>query len=147
LTSISRHIPLVFAIHPRTKAKLAEHALSEALQSSRILTTPPLPYLQTIGLLKSARFVITDSGGVQEETTALGVPCLTARENTERPITITDGTNTLVGTSAGALERAAIDILATGGKRGRIPEFWDGRAAERVAERVAAYLEANARPS
>jgi len=143
---ISSRLPLVFAIHPRTRARVAENGLMERLEKARILTTPPLPYLQTIGLMKGSRLIITDSGGVQEETTALGVPCLTVRDTTERPITITEGTNTLVGLSTDALQRAVIDVLETGGKRGRVPELWDGRAAQRVTEHIAGYLAARARP-
>lgn len=140
LTDISGSLPLVFAIHPRTRSRMAENGLSGLLDDPRILTTPPLPYLQTIALMKGSRLVITDSGGVQEETTALGVPCLTVRDTTERPITITQGTNTLVGLSTVALKSAVMAVLDTGGKRGRVPELWDGRAAERVTDRIAGYL-------
>ncbi len=90
--------------------------------------------------MKDATLVLTDSGGLQEETTALGVPCLTIRENTERPITIAEGTNTLVGTDARRIVGAAFDVLDTGGKRGRAPELWDGRAAERIAAHLADWL-------
>jgi UDP-N-acetylglucosamine 2-epimerase (non-hydrolysing) len=145
LAEISGRLPLVFAIHPRTRARIAESGLEERLKKVRILTTPPLPYLQTISLMKGARLVITDSGGVQEETTALGVPCLTARDTTERPVTITEGTNTLIGLSTESLKRGVVDVLETGGKRGRVPELWDGRAAERVTQRIAGYLAARAR--
>jgi UDP-N-acetylglucosamine 2-epimerase (non-hydrolysing) len=91
--------------------------------------------------MREARLVITDSGGIQEETTALGVPCLTVRENTERPITIAEGTNTLVGTSPQTLLAAVQEVLTAGGKRGRVPPLWDGRAAQRVADRIEAFLE------
>jgi UDP-N-acetylglucosamine 2-epimerase (non-hydrolysing) len=84
--------------------------------------------------------VLTDSGGIQEETTALSVPCFTMRENTERPITVTQGTNTLVGCDKSLIERSVDDLLATGGKRGRIPELWDGHAAERISEHLANWL-------
>ncbi|MBB4200294.1 UDP-N-acetylglucosamine 2-epimerase (non-hydrolyzing) [Rhodoblastus sphagnicola] len=140
LAEISARLPLVFAVHPRTRARIAENGLARLLENRLILTTPPLPYLQVISLMKSARLVITDSGGVQEETTALGVPCLTARASTERPITITQGTNTLVGLSTVALKNAVMDVLENGGKRGRTPELWDGRAAERVSARIGDYL-------
>ena len=145
LSEISDRLPLVFAIHPRTRARIADNGLAICLGRPRMLTTPPLPYLQTVGLMKAARLVITDSGGVQEETTALGVPCLTVRDTTERPITITEGTNTLIGLSTDALKRGVVDILETGGKRGRVPELWDGRAAERVTERIAAFLATRSR--
>jgi UDP-N-acetylglucosamine 2-epimerase (non-hydrolysing) len=88
----------------------------------------------------AATIVLTDSGGIQEETTALGIPCLTLRENTERPITIGEGTNTLVARDRDTILRAVDDILATGGKRGRVPEGWDGHAAERIATDLAAWL-------
>lgn len=144
LAEISRDLPLVFAIHPRTRARIADSGLGERLRDAAILTTPPLPYLQTISLMRGARLVITDSGGVQEETTALGVPCLTVRDTTERPITITHGTNTLIGLSTEVLKQEVQEVLATGGKRGRVPELWDGHAAERVCERITAYLAARA---
>jgi UDP-N-acetylglucosamine 2-epimerase (non-hydrolysing) len=85
-----------------------------------------------LGLMQSAKMILTDSGGLQEEATALGVPCVTLRENTERPITVEEGTNTIVGTDPEQIKACADDILATGGKSGRIPEYWDGKAAERI---------------
>jgi UDP-N-acetylglucosamine 2-epimerase (non-hydrolysing) len=94
---------------------------------------PPQGYLEMLGLMATATLVLTDSGGLQEETTALGVPCLTLRENTERPITVEQGTNTMVGRDHAAIVSGVDDILAGRGKRGRVPEFWDGRAAERIA--------------
>ena len=94
--------------------------------------TPPLGYLDFIYLFSKSRLVLTDSGGLQEETTALGIPCITLRENTERPITITEGTNVLVGTDREALLREVDAILEGRGKTGRIPEFWDGQAAQRI---------------
>ena len=141
LIEISQSLPLVFALHPRTRARLDAADLTAKLKEGRILTTPPLSYLETLGLMRDARLAITDSGGVQEETTALGVPCLTVRDNTERPITIAEGTNTLVGSSPEALLAAARDALSSRTKRGRIPELWDGRAAERVAEHVITFLD------
>lgn len=140
LADISQRLPLAFAVHPRTRATIEANDLGELLTSSRILATPPLSYLQVLGLMREARLAITDSGGVQEETTALGVPCITVRENTERPITIAEGTNALVGNSPIRLRNAVEEVLATGGKRGQIPEMWDGKAAQRVVERVAEYL-------
>jgi UDP-N-acetylglucosamine 2-epimerase (non-hydrolysing) len=96
--------------------------------------TPPFGYLDFLCLLSKATLVLTDSGGIQEETTALGVPCLTLRENTERPITISEGTNLLVGTDPGRITGAAQDILAGKSKAGRLPPLWDGKAAERIVE-------------
>lgn len=115
LAEIADRTPLIFAVHPRTQARIAEHGLGDGLAVPGILTTPPLPYLQAVGVMKAARFVVTDSGGVQEETTALGVPCLTVRDTTERPVTIAEGTNTLVGLSNDALKGAIDDVLKTGG--------------------------------
>ena len=141
LAEISAELPLVFAIHPRTRATIAANGLGPVIAAARILTTPPLSYLQALGLMREARIAITDSGGVQEETTALGVPCLTVRENTERPITVDEGTNALVGNAPDRLRAAVREVLAGGGKRGRIPEMWDGKAAVRVVEHVAAFLQ------
>ena len=102
---------------------------------------PPQGYLEMLGLMSAASLVLTDSGGLQEETTALGVPCLTLRANTERPITIEQGTNTLVGTDRMAILSAVDDVLAGRGKRGRVPEFWDGQAAQRIAADLWHWLE------
>jgi UDP-N-acetylglucosamine 2-epimerase (non-hydrolysing) len=94
-------------------------------------------YLAMLGLMRDARLVLTDSGGVQEETTGLGVPCLTLRGNTERPITIDEGTNELVGRDRELILAKTREILTTGGKTGRVPELWDGRSAERIAAHLA----------
>ena len=133
LGEIGRDMPVVFPAHPRTRKKLEEFGLVEVLgDAARIL--PPLPYNSFLALWKGADLVLTDSGGLQEETTALGVPCFTVRENTERPITVEMGTNTMVGTSkAGML--AAYDLFRRGErKKGRIPPLWDGKAAERIVD-------------
>lgn len=140
LVDISNSIPLIFAVHPRTRASIASEGLEALLERGRILITPPLSYLRSLGLMRDSRLVITDSGGIQEETTALGVPCLTVRDNTERPITINEGTNTLVGSSPSALRAAAAVAISGKGKRGRVPELWDGRAAVRVADEIEDYL-------
>jgi UDP-N-acetylglucosamine 2-epimerase (non-hydrolysing) len=140
LGEISRDLPLVFAMHPRTKAMIAANGMSDVMAGARILATPPLSYLRAIGLMREARLAITDSGGVQEETTALGVPCLTVRDNTERPITVSEGSNTLVGSSPDAMLRAARSLLGGQSKAGRVPEFWDGHAAVRIAEHVIGFL-------
>jgi UDP-N-acetylglucosamine 2-epimerase (non-hydrolysing) len=129
----ARVLPLVFAMHPRTRASIDRLGLGELVSRARIAVLPPQGYLEMLGLMSAATLVLTDSGGMQEETTALGVPCLTLRENTERPITIEQGTNTLVGRDRGAIEHEVSEILAGRGKRGRVPELWDGRAAERIA--------------
>ncbi len=140
LAEISCRIPLVFAVHPRTRAAIEAAGLGAWLDSAGILVTPPLSYLQAAGLMRKARLAITDSGGVQEETTALGVPCITVRDNTERPITIAEGTNALAGASPERLRSAVDEVLTTGGKRGRVPEMWDGKAAQRIVHHVAAFL-------
>ncbi len=134
LADISERLPLVFPIHPRTRARIADAGLSPLLEQSRIGLTEPLGYLQLLGLMSEARVVLTDSGGLQEETTALGIPCITLRENTERPITVSQGTNTIVGTNVQKIRACFDDIMANGGKAGRVPALWDGHAAERVAE-------------
>ena len=103
----------------------------------------PLRYLRFLQLESSAAFVITDSGGIQEETTALGVPCLTVRENTERPITVTEGTNTLVGLNSERLKEGAHQILSGKGKRGRVPALWDGEAAKRIVGILKERLQSN----
>ncbi|MCA9027554.1 MAG: UDP-N-acetylglucosamine 2-epimerase (non-hydrolyzing) [Planctomycetaceae bacterium] len=136
LKDISEQIPIVFPIHPRTKARI-ETLDANVLGSSNIIVMEPVGYLESLALQKHAKFVMTDSGGLQEETTALGVPCLTIRENTERPITVTEGTNTLVGTDMDHLRAEVNKILAGDGKAGRIPEKWDGHAAERIVEVLA----------
>jgi UDP-N-acetylglucosamine 2-epimerase (non-hydrolysing) len=140
LRDISQSLPLVLALHPRTKARIAEFGLDALFDERRVAILPPQGYLEMLGLMSQATMVLTDSGGLQEETTALGVPCLTIRENTERPITIAEGTNTLCGTDAARIVAAAMDVLATGGKRGRAPELWDGHAAERIASHLAAWI-------
>lgn len=142
LRQISTRLPLVFALHPRTRNNLERFGLLDRLDAPGFLVLPPQGYLEMLGLMSGATMVLTDSGGIQEETTALGVPCLTIRENTERPITVEQGTNTLVGVEPQPLIDGAEAILAGGGKRGRVPEFWDGRTAERIAAHLAGWLEA-----
>lgn len=137
LTTISRDVPLVFPVHPRTRARIEASDCSDFLANPRVLILPPIGYFEMLGLNRDAKLVLTDSGGLQEETTALGVPCLTLRENTERPITISEGTNTLVGVDGQAILAAMADILRSGGKRGRQPELWDGKAAERIVADLA----------
>lgn len=142
LADLSGDIPLVFPMHPRTRARIEDAGLSDLLEGSRITPVPPLGYLQLLGLMADARVVLTDSGGIQEETTALGVPCITLRENTERPITVSAGTNTIVGVDPAKIRACFNDILATGGKAGRVPALWDGKAAERIADTILAWAAA-----
>jgi len=132
LVNISEELPLVFPIHPRTRNQLETFGLMQSLSASNILLLPPMGYLEMLGLMRDAKVVLTDSGGLQEETTALGVACITLRENTERPITITEGTNVLVGSKPQDIYDAFRDVIDNGGKSGTIPKFWDGRAAERI---------------
>lgn len=127
MRKIAERLPVVFPVHPRTASKLA------SADSGGLLIRPPLGYLEMLGLMRDAQLVLTDSGGMQEETTALGVPCITLRENTERPITVEEGTNTVAGTDPGRILAAVEDTLRSGGKRGRRPELWDGQAAPRIA--------------
>jgi UDP-N-acetylglucosamine 2-epimerase (non-hydrolysing) len=140
LGAASERLPLVCALHPRTLANLGRFGLMATLASPQVAMLPPQGYLETLGLMAKAAVVLTDSGGIQEETTALGVPCLTLRENTERPITVEEGTNTLVGRDASLALRLVDEILAGGGKRGRAPALWDGHAAERIAADLAQRL-------
>ena len=141
MREISRRLPVAFAVHPRTRARIEQHGLGALLEAPSIICVPPLGYLEMLGLMQAARLVLTDSGGIQEETTALGVPCLTLRENTERPITVEQGTNTVVGSSPEHILAAVDDILRTGGKAGRVPELWDGRASQRIAAVLREWLD------
>jgi UDP-N-acetylglucosamine 2-epimerase (non-hydrolysing) len=140
LREISESIPLVFALHPRTKGNIERFGLGKLIDSTRMLMLPPQGYLEMLGLMANARIVLTDSGGLQEETTALGVPCLTMRENTERPITVEQGTNTMVGRDINSIRHHAAEILAGRGKSGRVPELWDGHTADRIAADLAGWL-------
>ncbi|WP_114971838.1 non-hydrolyzing UDP-N-acetylglucosamine 2-epimerase [Rhodoferax ferrireducens] len=132
LDEVAASLPLVIALHPRTRSNIERFGLMDLIDSARMVLLPPQGYLEMLGLMAGATVVLTDSGGLQEETTALGVPCLTLRENTERPITVEQGTNILVGRDRDAILGAVHDILTGNGKRGRVPEFWDGHASERI---------------
>jgi len=132
LNDISRHVPLIFPIHPRTRQRLGASRSTAASPHLRLVD--PVGYLDFLGLQRHAALVITDSGGIQEETTYLGVPCLTVRENTERPVTVTVGTNILVGQDMDRLRAEAGRILSGAGKKGQVPPLWDGHAAERIAK-------------
>jgi len=136
LEEVARELPVYFPAHPRTQKALAAAGLAPGGDSG-ITVMDPLPYRSFLALWKDAALVITDSGGLQEETTALGVPCFTLRDNTERPITVEVGTNTLVGSSGQALVAAFRRFQEEGPKKGRVPELWDGRAAERIVRVLA----------
>jgi len=135
LEEIGREVPIVFPAHPRTVKNLEAFGLLKAVEKGgRVVITPPLGYLDFLRLMDQAAVVLTDSGGLQEETTVLGVPCVTLRENTERPVTVEQGTNTLVGNDTSKIIAAAKKALAGERQALRIPELWDGRAAERICE-------------
>jgi UDP-N-acetylglucosamine 2-epimerase (non-hydrolysing) len=134
LEAIQKRLPLVFPIHPRTRQRLDDGALrSLVARLGNVRFLGPLPYFDCLRLASQAALVLTDSGGLQEETTFLGVPCLTARPNTERPVTVTEGTSVIVGNATDAIVREATRILDGNAKRGRVPELWDGKAAPRIA--------------
>ena len=131
IDAVAREIPVIFPVHPRTQQKLTQAGIKT---HANLRMIPPVGYLDFLCLLSKATMVLTDSGGIQEETTALGVPCLTLRENTERPITISEGTNLLVGTEPEKIVAAAREVLSGKSKAGRVPALWDGHAAERIVE-------------
>jgi len=134
LGTVAAELPLVWPVHPRTATRLDAVGVPDGM---RLL--PPAGYLDFIALQASARLVLTDSGGIQEETTALGVPCLTLRDNTERPITVTEGTNRVVGRDPERIVAAATETLANPPAR-RTPELWDGHAGERIADALLSHL-------
>lgn len=133
LNDLAESVQLLFPIHPRGRDRFLAAGLSEKIQ-----ITPPLPYLEFMSAVKGSSYVLTDSGGVQEETTVLGIPCLTLRENTERPVTITDGTNELV--SFETARECASNVLSSTKQGDRVPELWDGHAGERIAAIVDQWL-------
>ena len=138
LEAIARDLPIVFPVHPRTHARLEAFGLNGHLRDGgRLVLTEPLGYLDFLNLMMGARVVLTDSGGIQEETTVLGVPCLTLRPNTERRVTITHGTNRLVPLTALAITEAARQAVAETPNGAKIPPLWDGKAAERIAALLA----------
>ena len=144
LGDVAQRLPLVFALHPRTRSNIERFGLLGLVDPQRMALLPPQGYLEMLGLMRDATLVLTDSGGLQEETTALGIPCLTLRDNTERPITAEQGTNTLVGRDARAIRDGVDEILRGQGKRGRMPELWDGHAADRIAADLWSWLGAGA---
>ncbi len=146
LGEISEQLPLVCPLHPRTQSNIERFGLSRLLTGRRMIALPPQGYLETLGLIREATLVITDSGGIQEETTALGVPCLTMRENTERPVTVEEGTNVVVGRNRSLILQCVAEILAGHGKRGRVPDLWDGRASERIAAHLLPWLARRVEP-
>jgi len=133
LSEVAREIPVIFPIHPRTRQRLNNVVKQEA-NSDGIRLLEPLSYLEFLGMQAHATALVTDSGGIQEETTYLGIPCITLRENTERPVTVDVGTNILVGRDLGRVRETIAQTLAGNLKRGSIPPLWDGHAAERIAK-------------
>jgi UDP-N-acetylglucosamine 2-epimerase (non-hydrolysing) len=140
IVQISIRTPVIFPQHPRTRGNITKFGLDRILDNQNILLLPPMGYFEMLGLMKDARVVLTDSGGIQEETTALGVPCITLRNNTERPITVTEGTNSIAGQDPEKILGAYEELLRSGGKAGRIPQFWDGNAAVRIADKISEWV-------
>jgi UDP-N-acetylglucosamine 2-epimerase (non-hydrolysing) len=138
IQEIQSKIPIVFPIHPRTRRRIEEFHLDERLSNMKnLIVGEPAGYLRFLNLMMHSKFVLTDSGGMQEETTVLNIPCLTMRENTERPETIDEGTNTLVGNNSHRIIEESLKILDGQGKSGTYPELWDGCASKRVVEIIA----------
>ena len=138
---MSQNHPVIFPCHPRTRERIKAFKLMDYINrkdngkvSEGINLCDPLGYLDFVNLMANARLVLTDSGGIQEETTILGIPCITLRENTERPVTVTEGTNTIVGTDKEKIVEKSYQILNGHNIKGRIPEFWDGKASERIVK-------------
>jgi UDP-N-acetylglucosamine 2-epimerase (non-hydrolysing) len=142
LKAIAKDLPLYFPVHPRTRARLEEE--SAALKERGLHLLEPLGYLDFLALVSGSALVLTDSGGVQEETTALGIPCLTLRDNTERPVTVDEGTNLLAGTTRESI-LAAWGSMRAQPKRGRIPRYWDGNAAERCRDALREFFDGASR--
>ena len=137
LKEIARQLPLIFPVHPRTRANLEKFGID---LGPNITLVGPQGYMAFLHLWKDAAVVLTDSGGMQEETTALGVPCITIRENTERPVTVDEGSNVLAGTDPQVIVAEARKVLRGEGKAGRRPHLWDGQAATRIVDILARYL-------
>jgi UDP-N-acetylglucosamine 2-epimerase (non-hydrolysing) len=137
VAEIHQQIPVVFPMHPRTRARIDEFGMSTVLASmKRLIVTEPLGYLDFLRLYSNSKLVLTDSGGIQEETTVLGIPCLTLRDTTERPITLTEGTNRLVGNDPDRIKQEALTALKGERRSRRVPELWDGRTAGRIVDAI-----------
>jgi UDP-N-acetylglucosamine 2-epimerase (non-hydrolysing) len=136
LLEVNEQLDVVFPVHPRTRQRIEQFGIS----TEKLHLLEPLPYIEFLSLQRRAVVVITDSGGIQEETTYLGVPCLTLRSNTERPVTVSMGTNVLVGQDPRLLVSELLRILEGKAKKGSIPPLWDGRASERIAQALQGYL-------
>lgn len=149
LSQIIKKVPIIFPVHPRTMKKIQKFELKETIHyvkdlssmsrfdaDKKILAVPPLGYLDFLNLMSDAVFVLTDSGGIQEETTILRIPCLTLRHNTERPITVKQGTNVIVGNDPAKILKSAMGVLERGILERRIPKYWDGKAAQRIVKNL-----------
>jgi len=137
--SISDKKKIIFPVHPRTRTNIERIGLNGQL-SGNVILSDPIGYIDFLSLIKNAGLIITDSGGIQEESTYLGVQCITVRDNTERPVTVEVGTNQLIGTDLDKVTAAALEVLNGNTKSGGIPELWDGKAAERIARIIARHL-------
>jgi UDP-N-acetylglucosamine 2-epimerase (non-hydrolysing) len=137
VAAIAAELPVVFPVHPRTQARVKEFGLEDLLKDVQV--TGPLGYIDFLSLTSHARLVLTDSGGLQEESTALGIPCLTLRKNTERPVTVTQGTNTIVGTQTADIV-AGYRAAMRGDVSKQRPDLWDGQTARRIAAVLQRYL-------
>jgi len=147
LATIGARIPILFPVHPRTVARVGSFGMTRRLfETPGVSAIEPLGYRDFVTLMGSAKLVATDSGGIQEETTALGIPCLTLRGGTERPVTVTEGTNVVVGLDVAAIDREVVAILEGRGKKGHVPEGWDGRAGDRVACALESFLSGSPPP-
>ena len=146
LMEVGHRIPVIFPVHPRTRKNIELFGLAHYFRdcSGRgvhaaekgVFLVPPMGYLDFLSLMQNSKFVITDSGGIQEETTVLGIPCLTVRENTERPVTVREGTNIIVGRSKKKIREEVGKILAGRVKKGKVPKLWDGKTARRIVKAI-----------
>jgi UDP-N-acetylglucosamine 2-epimerase (non-hydrolysing) len=145
LAEIARRLPVVFPMHPRTTRRIAEFGLEGIIsQNDALIASDSLGYLDFIGVLSDARLAITDSGGIQEETTALGVPCFTVRDRTERPVTVSSGSNIVVGRDPARLVEEVDSAMSGPTSPARLPDGWDGRAGERIVAHLRADLKSRA---
>jgi UDP-N-acetylglucosamine 2-epimerase (non-hydrolysing) len=141
LVELGRRLPVIFPAHPRTTERIRRFGLLDLIaRDDAVVLVEPLGYLDFLGLLADARLVLTDSGGVQEETTVLGIRCLTLRDTTERPVTVTAGTNTVVGRDPARIARAALEALEEARQPAGVPELWDGGAGTRIVRHLRAEL-------
>ncbi len=137
LEVIQQRLPIIFPVHPRTRARIEEFGLQSMIaRQPNLVLTEPMSYLDFLQLYSNSRLALTDSGGIQEETTALGIACLTLRHNTERPVTVTEGTNRVVGNDPEVIKREALLAMEQETVSGRLPEFWDGQAARRIVDAI-----------